>query len=429
MTAFGYLIPTREAVMRGDAAVAPLLELAQRAEDRGYDSVWVGDSLLARPRHDPLTLLAAIAGRTRLATLGTAVLLPAYRNPVVLAQQLATLDQIAAGRLVVGVGIAADRPNIRAEFQAAGVPFERRVGRMMEGLRLMRALWRGEPVDWNGRWTLTEAMLGPSPHRPGGPPIWGAGSHPNALARAGKAMEGWLPIWPDEPSQWQRLYGIVCDHAKAADRPQPAAAHYLTVSIDDQPRKALERLDSFLLRYYDVPGPAMRRAQACFGGTLEQAADWIQGFVDAGVEHIVLRFRRRSRPPLGAPRRSPRAARLVSAKQPLRVLELGDGIAAAYAARLLSDHGADVVKVEPPEGDPARRQGPYTDRVDEDRSGLFLALNLGKRGVCLDVASGTGKAELAALIAWADVVVHSFRSAEARALGLTKNPRAPSVPT
>ena len=157
MTRFGYLVPTREAVMKGAPATAPLLDLAVRAERLGYDSVWVGDSLLARPRHDPLTLLAAIAARTEHATLGTAVLLPAYRNPVILAQQLATLDQVSEGRLVVGVGIAADRPNIRAEFEAAGVPFDKRVGRLLEGLRLMRALWRGEPVNWDGRWTLREA--------------------------------------------------------------------------------------------------------------------------------------------------------------------------------------------------------------------------------------------------------------------------------
>ena len=289
MTRFGYLVPTREAVMQGAPATAPLLDLAVRAERLGYDSVWVGDSLLARPRHDPLTLLAAIAARTEHATLGTAVLLPAYRSPVILAQQLATLDQVSEGRLVVGVGIAADRPNIRAEFEAAGVPFDKRVGRLLEGLQLMRALWRGEPVSWDGRWTLREAMLGPLPHREGGPPIWGAGSHPNALARAGRAMDGWLPIWPDEGGEWRRMFEIVKSHAAAAGRPQPTGAHYLTCCIDG-PTAALARVDDFLERYYGVPGAAMRRAQACFGGSAEQTADWMQDFVDAGVEHIVLRF-------------------------------------------------------------------------------------------------------------------------------------------
>src|SRR5271165_6871862 len=168
----GYLLPTRERVMEGRPQTGPLLDLAARAENLGFDSVWVGDSLLARPRHDPLTLLAAVAARTKRVMLGTAVFLPALRNPVVLAHQLATLDQISEGRLVLGAGIASDVPNIREEFAAAGVPFEGRVGRMMEGLRLCRALWSGQPVHWDSRWQVTGGVLAPTPYRAGGPPLW-----------------------------------------------------------------------------------------------------------------------------------------------------------------------------------------------------------------------------------------------------------------
>ena len=70
--------------MSGRPETAPLLTMAERAEAAGFDSVWIGDSLIARPRHEPLTLLAAVAGRTRRVRLGTGVLLPALRNPVVL---------------------------------------------------------------------------------------------------------------------------------------------------------------------------------------------------------------------------------------------------------------------------------------------------------------------------------------------------------
>lgn len=118
----GYLLPTRESIMEGRPEAEPLLNLAERAEQLGYDSVWVGDSLLARPRHEPITLLAGVAARTKRVKLGTAVLLPALRNPVLLAHQIATLDQISAGRIILGIGIASDVPNIRAEFRAAGVP-------------------------------------------------------------------------------------------------------------------------------------------------------------------------------------------------------------------------------------------------------------------------------------------------------------------
>ena len=104
--------------------------------------------------------------------------------------------------------------------------------------------------------------------------------------------------------------------------------------------------------------------------------------------------------------------------EPLRVLELGTGVASAYAARLLADQGADVVKVEPPEGDPARRLGPFADAVDEERSGLFLAVNLNKRGVCLDLGTDDDRNRLARLVGWANIVVHSLRRDEAAALGL-----------
>src|SRR5437879_11886428 len=103
MPKLGYLLPTRERTMGGQEEALPLLELAERAERLGFDSIWIGDSLLARPRHEPLTLLAAVATRVQRVELGTAVLLPALRNPVLMAHQVATLDQVAEARLLIGV--------------------------------------------------------------------------------------------------------------------------------------------------------------------------------------------------------------------------------------------------------------------------------------------------------------------------------------
>ena len=107
---FGALLPTRETVMSGRPETGPMLAMAERAEAAGFDAVWIGDSITARPRHEPLTLLAAVAARTRRARIGTAVLLPALRQPVVLAHVIGTLDRIAEGRLILGVGFAADNP-------------------------------------------------------------------------------------------------------------------------------------------------------------------------------------------------------------------------------------------------------------------------------------------------------------------------------
>jgi len=253
----GYLLPTREAIMQGRPETGPLLALAERAEALGYDAVWVGDSLLARPRHDPLTLLAAVAARTRRVSVGTAVFLPALRNPVVLAHQLATLDRISEGRLVLGAGIATDVANIRAEFAAAGVPFEGRVGRMMEGLRLARALWTGQPVDWEGRWPVKGGVLGPTPHRPGGPPIWLAGSVQPALERAGRHFDGWFANEPDL-ARWTAQRAEVQRVVREAGRDPTgfAAAIYLTLALDEDAARAEQRIDAFLEDYYGQPAAA-----------------------------------------------------------------------------------------------------------------------------------------------------------------------------
>ena len=81
----GYLLPTRERCMAGVHGTRTIFAPADRAEALGLDSVWIGDSLLAKPRHEPLSLLAAIAARTKKLKVGTAVLLPVLRNPVLLA--------------------------------------------------------------------------------------------------------------------------------------------------------------------------------------------------------------------------------------------------------------------------------------------------------------------------------------------------------
>jgi probable F420-dependent oxidoreductase len=287
----GYLLPTREAVMAGRPETAPLLALAERAEGLGYDSLWVGDSLIARPRHEPLTLLAAVAARTTRPLLGTAVLLPALRHPLVLAHLVATVDRLSEGRVVLGVGIAADAPSIRAEFAAVGVPFDQRVGRMVEGLELCRQLWTGSPVTFRGRYSsVEEATLGPSTHRPGGPPIWVAGSSEAGQRRAGRRYDGWFPNGhaPAYASGWSTVRSAAVD---AGRDPSPlVGAAYLTLSVDADASAADAALNAFLGAYYPMPPEVMRRAQACYAGPPEGVAEWLSTFVAAGASHLVLRF-------------------------------------------------------------------------------------------------------------------------------------------
>jgi alkanesulfonate monooxygenase SsuD/methylene tetrahydromethanopterin reductase-like flavin-dependent oxidoreductase (luciferase family) len=237
---------------------------------------------------DPLTSLARVAGRV---ALGTAALLPAPRNPVVLAHQIATLDQIAEGRLILGVGFASDRPNIRAGFAAAGVPFEKRIGRMMEGLRLSRALWTGEPVDWDGRWPVHRGVLAPMPYRAGGPPLWIGGNLPASLERAGKFFDGWFPIAPAPDAIGEglrRVRGLAI--AAGRDPDAIAGATYVTVALDDDAAKADARLNSFLERYYGQPAAATRKRQAVYTGPRSGVAACLDAYAKAGVSHFCVRL-------------------------------------------------------------------------------------------------------------------------------------------
>ena len=164
--------------------------------------------------------------------------------------QVATLDRISEGNLVFGVGFAADLPNIRAEFVAAGVPFEHRIGRMMEGLCLRDALWSGQPVDREGRWQMIQAVVAPTPARPGGPLLWIGGNLPGGLDHAGKYFDGWFPSAPDAPefaAGLSRVRDVARDNGR--DPASVSGSMYLTASLDDDAAKAEDRLNHFLERY------------------------------------------------------------------------------------------------------------------------------------------------------------------------------------
>src|SRR5713101_2660564 len=274
---FGVLIPTREAVMSGRPETGPLLAMAERAEAAGFDSVWIGDSITAKPRHEPLTLMAAIAARTRRVRIGTGVLLPALRRPVVLAHLVATVDRLAEGRVILGVGIVGDSPATRKEFTQVGVEWERRVGRFLETIEICRALWQRATVE-------------PKPHRPGGPPIWIGGNGPTALREAAR-FDAWFPTGPGVEFFAEKFPGVQAA-ARVAGRAADAVtgAAYLTLALDPSAAAAEQRLDAFLETYYAAPARAIKARQATYAGPIEGAVEWLQRWIDAGARHLALRF-------------------------------------------------------------------------------------------------------------------------------------------
>src|SRR5262244_2234687 len=170
----GVLIPTRGAVMQ--SAHRPPVEecwtMARHADRAGYDAVWVGDSIVAKPRLEPLTTLGYLAGITSRVRLGTAVLLPALRHPVVLAHQIANVDQISRGRVILGLGVGWSLPSAEREWAACGMDHKRRTRRLEEHVEIWRELWRGEPLTRTGHgFELQDHTIGPMPWTEAGPPV------------------------------------------------------------------------------------------------------------------------------------------------------------------------------------------------------------------------------------------------------------------
>jgi probable F420-dependent oxidoreductase len=187
-----------------------LVSVAQRAEELGYDSVWVLERLLwpIEPKDpypaapdgklpdtyqivlDPLETLTFVAALTSKVRLGTSVLVLPFHTPIELARRIATLDVLSGGRVEVGVGIGWSRD----EFEAAGAPFERRGARADEFLQAMVALWTENPVSFNGEfYRIPESMIGPKPLQRPHPPVYVGGSGKFALERAVKHGDGWNP--------------------------------------------------------------------------------------------------------------------------------------------------------------------------------------------------------------------------------------------
>jgi alkanesulfonate monooxygenase SsuD/methylene tetrahydromethanopterin reductase-like flavin-dependent oxidoreductase (luciferase family) len=291
--AFGYLLPTQDAVVAQGQRLAQLVELGVRAEHLGFEAVWVPDSPFQYGLPDPLIVLAALASRSDRVILATGVLLPALRQPALLAQQLASLDALAGGRLRAGFGAGFASAASERQFAAAGVPFATRVGRLEEIVAAMRALWAapGEPVSHAGaHLNLENVVLSPAPARPGGPPIWLAGAGRRAEQRVGRLADGWLPYLPSAAAYaegWKRVQ----DAAAAAGRSDPPVPGlYLTVALDRSAGAARRRLRATVESWYGRPFDLIASLQAMYAGTPEGLGAHLDPYIEAGVRHIVLRL-------------------------------------------------------------------------------------------------------------------------------------------
>jgi len=170
--------------------------LAKAAEALGFDSVWVSERVaipLDKPHPyeasvDPWIALSFVAAATERVVLGTSVSQIALRPPVLMARELATLDRLSEGRLVVGAGAGW----VKEEFTTTGVPFETRGGRLNEFIRLLRHLWTAPEEAWRGKFFDIPAAGLIKPLTPGGPPIYLGAAGPPGLRRAARFGDGFI---------------------------------------------------------------------------------------------------------------------------------------------------------------------------------------------------------------------------------------------
>ena len=295
-TKLGVLLPTRGLLMGESlpASADQLLCLAEQVEAGGLDSVWVGDSLTAKPRLEPLATLAAVASRTRRVRLGTAVLLAALRHPVLLAQTVATVDLISGGRLMLAAGVGGAFNNEqRREWQAAGVIPSQRAGRLEEIVQVVRGLGSGRPVSFPGRYfNLDSVVMEPRPVQPGGVPIllachWRARREAQ-FRRAARWGDGWISI-SDTPEEYAQLVQQVRGLAGELGRDpgQLEAVMYLTVNVDQNAARGEAEAERHLLAYYGANVWGTRWGPFGDPGRVKQR---IAEYAEAGAQCLVVRF-------------------------------------------------------------------------------------------------------------------------------------------
>ncbi len=230
-----------------------LADAARRAEEAGFDSVWVSDHVVmvqesrskypysedgaitwdaAHPRFDAIVALTMAATATSRVDVGVAILLAALRNPLILAKQLATLDVVSHGRIIVGTGAGW----LAEEFDAVGVPFETRGKRLDEWIEIMHDVWTGRPQARSYvHYEMPGGLLSyPTPEHE--IPILIGGMSQAAVRRAGRLGDGWLAFQRagdlDVPALETGL-AVMRDSAAAAGRPAGRAVVRLTGPIDD----------------------------------------------------------------------------------------------------------------------------------------------------------------------------------------------------
>ena len=292
----GLLLHTRQIVRQEDAAKSfeQLWSDAAQAEELGFDHIWLGDSVtvLEKARGDCLTTMAALAARTDKIRIGAVPMLPALRNPVLLAHALATLDVISKGRIILGVSVGPVRDYIQRQFAACGVPPQEKAGRMSESIEIMRRLWTETTVSYDGRYyKLRDVGILPHPAQKPGIPIWiAADRHENAFKRVGRLGDGWVTLAPTL-ERFAAARQKIDEYAREQGRAGKCRPTGLFAAFNIQTDGERARAEGWqwMERFFEQPKEKLGHFFAIFG-TPEECARLLKGYAAAGLTAIIARI-------------------------------------------------------------------------------------------------------------------------------------------
>ena len=295
---FGLTLPTRGVVI-GATTVAEMLQLAADAESAGWDSVWVGDSIFAKPRLDAMVLLGAIAARTTRVHIGPACFTSTpLRNALLLAYQWASLDFLSDGRTIFVACQGQAEPGggaFEKEFAHFGIEPSSRMRRMEEAIEILRLTSSRENVEYNGQyWRFRNLTVLPRPvQQP--IPIW-VTANPDlikrrnaeqAYRRVAQLGDGWMTTFKS-PEDVQISLAMIREYAREMVhelKPDFEIAIYHNINVD----RAFAEAKRFLDSYYSVDCRQNMLKLWVAAGSPEQCVQSLQSYVEAGATTILLR--------------------------------------------------------------------------------------------------------------------------------------------
>ena len=266
-----------------------LIEYGVRMEELGYESLWACDHILLGvdpnfPIHEALTILTAVAARTTKIKVGTGILVMPMRNPVLLAKELATIDHISNGRLVVGAAVGW----YKREFDSLGVDFTKRGKIMEQGLEIINRLWTEDKVDGDyPPYNLRGAVLFPKPVQKPRPPLLIGGYVDAVLKRAATKGDGWLTYYYTADS-FAKTWAKVINFAEEAGRDPDELISTNQLPICIGPREKIEEpMKHWLQTEWDYASWSESTMDSAIMGTVEECVEQLEAHVATGIDRII----------------------------------------------------------------------------------------------------------------------------------------------